>query len=145
MSQISILCIILLQSHASYLQNPSRSEEAPPLTLQPLSHLCLPFQLLLRVGDRPAPWHGRRNRCVFPIKQACDLLQRRALCLDEEEINSQTLDHQDHNVHKVELPAQILDADRIDVLIEDATQRREAETQRQALGADLVWQDLDSV
>jgi hypothetical protein len=110
-----------------------------------LSYLRLPLQLLLHVGDRPAPWHGRRNRRVFPIEQACDLFQRRALCLDEKEINSQTLDHQDHNVHKVEFPAQMLDADWIDVLIEDATQRREAETQRQALGADLVWQDLDSV
>lgn len=82
---------------------------------------------------------------VVTIKLLRNFLQRWATRLYVVEVNDQTLDDEDDNVDEVELPGQVLDADGIDVLVEDAAERREAEAQREPLGADLVRKDLNGV
>lgn len=69
----------------------------------------------------------------------------RTLGLHIEKVYRETLQHKDHNVHDVELPAQSFDTDRIHILVEDARQRREDEAERQTLGTNVEWQDLNSV
>lgn len=49
------------------------------------------------------------------------------------------------NVNKVETPFQLLNSERVDPLVKDTAQRREAEAQRETLGADIVGENLDGV
>ena len=102
--------------------------------------------------SRPA-WHrdggSSCNWCVVTVKQLSNLLECRATRLDVVEVDNETLGNEDSDVEEVELPSQLLDADGVDVLVEDTAKggeaEAEAEAQREALGADLVRQDLDGV
>lgn len=89
--------------------------------------------------------HNRRHTCIRTVKQLRNLLQSWSLCLHEVEIYRQTFNDQYGDVDEVELPAEFFDADGIDVLVEDAGESGEAETQCQTFGTDLVREDLDCV
>lgn len=56
---------------------------------------------------------------LFTIQQHRHLLERPTLRLDEKEPDAQHFDDENDNVNKVELPVDTLQADRVDVLIED--------------------------
>lgn len=79
------------------------------------------------------------------IKVLGNLLQRRVPGLDVELPNNKQLKHQPDTVHNEVLPANVLDGDRVDVLVEKETERHAEEHQRQAFGAEVVGEDLGGV
>ena len=95
----------------------------------------LPWQasaVHLRQGPhvRPQHLHSRHRKELQSLPESTEVsmrLQRgtqagtyRAPGLYEKEVDRQTLKHQNDNVHDVELPAQRLDTNWIDVLVENA-------------------------
>lgn len=82
---------------------------------------------------------------VVPVKQHRDLLERRTLRLDVEEVDHRAFNHQHRDIDKVELPRQILEADWVDILVEYTGQLREDKAECQSLGTDVVGQDLNGI
>jgi hypothetical protein len=71
-------------------------------------NLGRPSQIRLFVQDLLS-----RYVCTCSIKKPCDLLQSGTPGLDEQEPNTQTLDDEDDNIHKIEFPSKVLKADGV--------------------------------
>lgn len=60
--------------------------------------------------------------CIRAIEKKRNFFQRRAPCFNVEEVDDQTFDDQNDDVDKIELPAQRLNTNRVDVLVEDTSE-----------------------
>lgn len=93
---------------------------------------------------------------LLAVEQRCGLLERPALRLDDEDVAEHGLEHEPDTVHNlrgiqhrcghqpamithVVLPLEVLERDRIDVLVEDERQRDGEVEDVEALGPEREW------
>lgn len=103
--------------------------------------------------------HARRRRnsdlvsidmadfSIWTIKDLGNLLESRATGLHVKEVDKGKLKSDPAGVDGVELPVgdEIFETKRVDVLVDDQGDLNPEIHEHEALGADLEWQDLDSV
>jgi len=83
--------------------------------------------------------------CILAVKQQRNLFERGTTRLHEIKVYNQAFNNQHNDIYEVVLPLQVEQADRVDILIKDATQGSEDETKGQSLSTDIVRQDLNGV
>lgn len=98
------------------------------------------YQLDHLLRRRLSPDNG-----FIAIKVLGNLLQRRVPGLDVKLPNNKQFKHQPDTVHNAVLPANVLDGNWVDVLIEEETERHAEEHQRQAFGTEVVGENLGGV
>lgn len=82
---------------------------------------------------------------VRRLKYLLKLLKRLPSRLNKEEEDKRNLNANPHNIHKIQLPANLLDADGDTVGVDDHGDVEEEEVETGALGASTVFETLDGV
>jgi len=79
------------------------------------------------------------------VEEGCGFLQSSVLGLDDEEVEEDTLEEEPDNIDEIVFPCNSIKSNRVDVLVEDERKGNGEVEDGEALGAELVWQNLDSV
>jgi len=82
---------------------------------------------------------------LVSVEGAADLFQCGTLRLDEEEEYRYHLHDQERLIQEIEVPACIIDADRVDVLPEEEGKVRRKRLHHDTVGTDAVGEDFDRV
>ena len=82
---------------------------------------------------------------VLAIEKRGGLLEREALRLDDEEVAEYELKREPRAVDDIVLPSDVLEGDRVDVLVEDEGERDREVEDVEALRAQRVRQDLNRI
>lgn len=107
--------------------------------------ICLCLQNLTRLGHSDLDLPGRCLPGVGSLEHLRQLLERLALSLHEEEVDSDELDTDPNDVDEVQFPANLSDTDANTVGVDDHGDVEEEEVQAGTLGSGTVLQALNGV
>lgn len=85
------------------------------------------------------------TRCVLAVEQGGSLLERETLRLDDEEVEEDELEGDPAAVDDIVLPAQIIEGDGVNVLVEDEGKGDGEVEDAQTFCTEAVGQDFDCV